>query len=87
MFLDVNILFSAAKSEGAVRGLLTLLVRAGHECRDDGFVTVEARRKLSAKASQALPCWKYSARARMWRAPNPLVIAGRKDYKNVGYML
>ena len=50
IFLDANILFSAAKSDGAVRRLLQLLLDAGHECWVDGYVTEEARRNLAAKA-------------------------------------
>ncbi|HZP92983.1 MAG TPA: PIN domain-containing protein [Burkholderiales bacterium] len=50
IFLDANVLFSAAKSEGAVRQLLALLTKAGHECCADGFVVEEARRNLAAKA-------------------------------------
>ncbi|MGH8610460.1 MAG: PIN domain-containing protein [Gammaproteobacteria bacterium] len=55
IFLDANILFSAAKSDGAVRKLLTLLVKAGHECWADGYVAEEARRNLAAKAPDGLP--------------------------------
>ena len=54
IFLDANILFSAAKSDGAVRRLLDLLVKAGHECCVDGYVTEEARRNLAAKAPEGL---------------------------------
>jgi uncharacterized protein len=54
IFLDANILFSAAKSDGAVRLLLNLLRKAGHECCVDGFVTEEARRNLAAKAPGSL---------------------------------
>ena len=50
VFLDANILFSAAKSDGAVRLLLRLLGDAGHECWADGYVIEEARRNLSLKA-------------------------------------
>lgn len=50
VFLDANILFSAAKSDGAVRLLLELLRKAGHECWVDGYVAEEARRNLAAKA-------------------------------------
>ena len=32
VFLDANILFSAAKSDGAVRALVKLLLERGHEC-------------------------------------------------------
>lgn len=49
IFLDANILFSAAKSNGAVRRLLELLIDAGHECFVDTYVTEEARRNLAAK--------------------------------------
>lgn len=54
VFLDANILFSAAKSDGAVRLLLALLRKAGHECCVDGYVTEEARRNLAAKAPAGL---------------------------------
>jgi predicted nucleic acid-binding protein len=50
IFLDANILFSAAKSAGAVRELLDSLLRQGHECWADGYVVEEARRNLVAKA-------------------------------------
>ena len=50
IFLDANVLFSAAKSDGAVRYLLELLRGAGHECCVDGYVIEEARRNLVAKA-------------------------------------
>ena len=54
IFLDANILFSAAKSAGAVRRLLDLLLKAGNECCVDGYVTEEARRNLAAKAPDGL---------------------------------
>ncbi len=54
VFLDANILFSAAKSDGAVRALLRLLVERGHECWVDAYVVAEARRNLEAKGAQAL---------------------------------
>jgi len=49
IFLDANILFSAAKSEGAIRRLLGMLIDLGHECVADGYVVEEARRNLAAK--------------------------------------
>ena len=49
VFLDANILFSAAKSDGAVRHLLRLLLERGHECWADAYVVSEAQRNLSAK--------------------------------------
>ncbi|HSS06868.1 MAG TPA: PIN domain-containing protein [Rhodanobacteraceae bacterium] len=54
IFLDANILFSAAKSRGAIRQLLDWLVLAGHECCADGYVIEEARRNLVTKAPQGL---------------------------------
>ena len=54
VFLDANILFSAAKSDGAVRGLLRLLLERGHECWADAYVLAEARRNLQAKGAEAL---------------------------------
>ena len=54
MFLDANILFSAAKSDGAVRALLRLLLDRGHECRADAYVVAEARRNLLNKGPQAM---------------------------------
>lgn len=55
IFLDANILFSAAKSDGAVRRLLALLGDAGHECCADTYVVEEARRNLALKAPGSLP--------------------------------
>ncbi|MEK7437946.1 MAG: PIN domain-containing protein [Pseudomonadota bacterium] len=54
VFLDANILFSAAKSAGAVRELLRLLLDGGHECWVDDYVVIEARRNLTTKAGDAL---------------------------------
>lgn len=54
VFLDANIPFSAAKSDGAVRALLKLLLDGGHACFADAFVVAEARRNLVAKGAQAL---------------------------------
>lgn len=54
IFLDANVLFSAAKSDGAVRRLLGLLLDAGHECWADGYVAEEAKRNLAAKAPASL---------------------------------
>jgi hypothetical protein len=55
IFLDANLLFSAAKSDGAIRRLLTLLADAGHECHADAYVVEEARRNLALKAPGSLP--------------------------------
>lgn len=54
IFLDANVLFSAAKSDGAVRELVTLLAKAGHEPWVDDYVLEEARRNLAAKAPDAV---------------------------------
>lgn len=51
IFLDANILFSAAKSDGPIHSLVVRLLEAGHECWVDGYVIDEARRNISAKAS------------------------------------
>jgi uncharacterized protein len=50
IFLDANILFSAAKSDGAIRSLLSLLETSGHSRLADEFVVEEARRNLALKA-------------------------------------
>ena len=54
IFLDANILFSAAKSAGAVRQLLASLADAGHTLWADGFVAEEARRNIHAKFPAAV---------------------------------
>ncbi len=54
IFLDANVLFSAAKSDGAVRRLLQLLLERGHECWADTYVVAEARRNLMVKGSASV---------------------------------
>lgn len=54
IFLDANVLFSAAKSDGAVRLLVRRLLDAGHECLADEYVVTEARRNLAAKGPEML---------------------------------
>ncbi len=54
IFLDANILFSAAKSDGAVRQLLRRTMDAGHDCWTDPYVEAEARRNLEAKAPKSV---------------------------------
>lgn len=49
IFLDANILFSAAKFNGAIRRLLQLLREAGHEPSADAYGVVEAQRNLAVK--------------------------------------
>ncbi len=54
IFLDANILFSAAKTDGAVRELCRRLLDGGHECWVDDFVVAEARRNLVRKGEDAV---------------------------------
>lgn len=54
VFLDANVLFSAAKSDGAVRALLTRCLRAGHTLVADGYVVAEARRNLLSRGPAAI---------------------------------
>ena len=54
IFLDANVLFSAAKSDGAIRELVDLPISKDHECVADAFVIEEARRNLAAKYPQRL---------------------------------
>lgn len=54
IFLDANVLFSAGKSNGAVRAFLVQLKSSGHVLVADGYVVGEARRNLEAKLPTAL---------------------------------
>jgi predicted nucleic acid-binding protein len=54
IFLDANVLFSAAKSNGAVRELLVRLRGEGHVLCADEYVLAEARRNLEKKGAEAL---------------------------------
>lgn len=54
VFLDADVLFSAAKSDGAVRALLRLLLEQAHECFVDEYVLAEARRNLRSKGPEAI---------------------------------
>ena len=55
VFLDANILFSAAKSVAAIRRLVEQIQARGHECVADEYVIAEARRNLEQKFTTALP--------------------------------
>lgn len=55
LFLNANVLFSAAKSDGAIRRLLTLAMKRGCECWVNGYVVEEARRNLVRKSPQSVP--------------------------------
>jgi hypothetical protein len=50
IFVDANVLFSAARSSGAIRTLLHMLQSTGHALAADAYVVAEARRNLEAKA-------------------------------------
>ena len=52
VFLSANILFCAAKSDGAVRALLRLLLERGHECQVDAVMAAEARQVPGCHAVQ-----------------------------------
>jgi predicted nucleic acid-binding protein len=54
LFLDANILFSGAKSDGAVRALLARVHAAGHGLCADAYVVAEARRNLEERGGEAL---------------------------------
>lgn len=54
VFLDANILFSAAKSNGAIRALIGMLLARGAICVADDYVVTEARRNLERKGPQSL---------------------------------
>jgi len=54
VFLDANILFSASKSNGAVRDLLTRMLGSGHEIVVDDYVVAEARRNLVPHGIEAV---------------------------------
>ena len=54
IFLDANILFSAGKSAGAMRGFLEVLKSSGHTLVADAYVVEEARRNLEAKFPASL---------------------------------
>ena len=49
IFLDANILFSAANRSGSIRQLLNIARAAGHECWVDEHVIREAHRNLFLK--------------------------------------
>ena len=51
IFLDANILFSAAKSNGAVRQFIAELHADGHTLVADSYVAAEARRNIAAKSA------------------------------------
>ncbi len=63
VFLDANILFSAAKSSGAIRQLVDQIPIRGHECVADEYVIAEARRNMEQKFPAALSDFENLLRA------------------------
>lgn len=57
LFLDANVLWSAASHPGAVHELLAALRESGHALVADGFVIEEARRNLPPAAQGRLAAW------------------------------
>jgi len=86
VFLDANVLFSAAKSDGAVRELLRRLATAGHEMCADAYVVAEARRNLVRKGATALQAFDSlleSVEVRSFStAELPTAVAGMIDLKD-----
>lgn len=68
IFLDANILSSAAKSDGAIRGLVALALEEGHELWASELVLEEARRNLQLKAPEGLE-WLQATLPRLHPAP------------------
>ena len=52
IFLDANILFSAARSPGAIRALLEALLAAGHVGVTSDYALIEARRNIEGKCGE-----------------------------------
>lgn len=65
IFVDANVLFSAARSAGAIRTLLQMLQSTGHALAADAYVVTEARRNLQAKASADAPVYLQGLLAQM----------------------
>ncbi len=53
IFLDANVLFSAARASGAMRQMLHALKTQGHVLVADDYVCIEARRNLAIKVGAA----------------------------------
>jgi predicted nucleic acid-binding protein len=79
VFLDANILFSAAKSSGANRQLVDQIPIRGHECVADEYVIAEARRNLEQKFPAALSDFENLLRAITRRASPPALSAPSLD--------
>jgi predicted nucleic acid-binding protein len=79
VFLDANILFSAAKSSGAIRQLVDQIPIRGHECVADEYVIAEARRNLEQKFPAALSDFENLLRAITRLASPPALSAPSLD--------
>jgi predicted nucleic acid-binding protein len=55
IFLDANILFSAANPSGSIRQLLNIVRAEGHQCWADEHVIREAHRNLFFKQRERIP--------------------------------
>jgi len=55
IFLDANLLFSAAKADGAVRRFITVLKDYGHTFVADPCVREEAERNIRLRYPESLP--------------------------------
>lgn len=55
VFLDANIHFSSAYTDGAIRKLVLLLLENGHVCCVDLIAVEEARRNIAVHRAEALP--------------------------------
>lgn len=53
IFLDANILFSAARSAGAIRALLEELLAAGHVGVTSDYALIEAQRNIESKCGES----------------------------------
>jgi predicted nucleic acid-binding protein len=82
VFLDANILFSAAKSSGAIRQLVDQIPIRGHECVADEYVIAEARRNLEQKFPAALSDFENLLRAITRLASPPALSAPSLDQKD-----
>jgi len=83
VFLDANILFSAAKSPGAIRQLVHQIQIRSHECVADEYVIAEARRNLEQKFPASLPDFENLLRAiSLLASPPALSIPSLNHFKN-----
>ena len=69
IFLDANVLFSAAKSAGAIRLLLHALQAAGHGLVADEYVATEARRNVDGKAGNEAAAYLQALLSRIEVSP------------------